>query len=155
MVDLPALRFNHLKKKRYKRKPFKPIDKSDLKELRMMNSLTIEQAANLLQVTPRTYSSWERGETRIPYSAYKLFRLLANGEFLSHAWEGWRVRGDTLYTPTGRAFKPHELFYLSNYMTMARYWLSEHKQIKSKAQVFDIRTKLSIVRNTQTNENQK
>jgi DNA-binding transcriptional regulator YiaG len=140
------------RKKKYKPKSFKPIDQSDFKDLRKMNSLTIEQAATMLHVTPRTVSSWERGATRIPYSAYKLFRLLANGEFLSGAWEGWRVRADTLYTPTGRAFKPHQLYYLSNYMTMAHYWLAESKQRQRKAQVVLLRPKLTIVTKATTDE---
>jgi len=112
-----------------------------------MNCLTIDQAADMLHVTPRTISSWEKGATRIPYSAYKLFRMLANGEFLSGAWEGWRVRADTLYTPSGRAFSPYHLYYLSNYMTMARYWLSESKQRRQRAQVVSIRPVLKIVGN--------
>jgi DNA-binding transcriptional regulator YiaG len=149
MVDIPARQTLSktvtLKKKRYKRKPNRHIDKDDFKSIRQMNCLTIEQTADLLHVTGRTVSSWERGVTRIPYSAFKLLRILANGELLSEAWEGWHIRGDTLYMPTGRAFNPYHLTYLSNYLTMAHYWLAERKQRPIRAQVVSIRPRLRLV----------
>lgn len=110
-----------------------------------MNALTIDQTAKLLQVTSRTIALWENGESRIPYSAFKLLRCLANGEFVSEVWKGWRVRGDTLYTPSGRAFKPYELYYLSNYMSMARYWLADCKSKLERRQVTIIRPRLRLV----------
>lgn len=110
-----------------------------------MNNLTIEQAAEMLHVTERTIAHWERGTVRIPYSAFKLLRILANGELLPEPWNGWHVRADTLYTPSGRAFKAHELSYLSNYMTMARYWLDECKRKLSGRQVTNIRPRLRLV----------
>lgn len=110
-----------------------------------MNNLTINQAAELLHVTPRTISSWESGHSRVPYSAFKLLRLLVNGELLSEAWKGWRVRGDTLYTPTGRAFTQYELNYLSHYITMARYWLEDCKRKTVSGQVVSIKPRLTIV----------
>lgn len=112
----------------------------------MINNLTINQAAEFLHVTSRTISSWESGDTRIPYPAFKLLRLLVNGELLSDAWKGWRVRGDTLYTPTGRAFKQHELNYLSHYITMARYWLQERKRKVEHTQEAEVsRPRLRLV----------
>ena len=51
----------------------------------------------MLQVTARTIMHWEEGKTRIPYSAFKLLRIRANGEFLDGAWNGWVIRGDTLW----------------------------------------------------------
>ena len=113
-----------------------------------MNALTIDQTATLLQVTSRTIALWENGESRIPYSAFKLLRCLANGEFVSDVWEGWRVRGDTLYTPSGRAFKPYELYYLSNYMSIARYWLADCKSKLDARQVFHFKPRLRLVTST-------
>lgn len=133
------------RKRKYRRKPYKPIDTTDFKDLRLMNSLTIEQAADMLHVTPRTVISWEKGRSRIPYSAYKLFRLMANGEFMSGKWEGWQMRGDTLYSPVGRAFQPHELYYLSHYIRMARYWMDDCLPSAMRARVYSIRPKLKLV----------
>lgn len=99
-----------------------------------MNKLTIEDVAKLLQVTSRTVAHWECGSTRIPYAAFKLLRMKANGEFLNQAWEGWTIRGDTLFSPTGRAFKPYELTFIENYFTMARYWLADCKEKMAKRQ---------------------
>lgn len=99
-----------------------------------MNNLTIDEVAKTLQVTSRTVAHWERGSARIPYAAYRLLRMKANGEFLNKAWEGWTVRGDALYSPTGRAFKPYELTYIANYFTMARYWLDDCNKKLAKRQ---------------------
>jgi DNA-binding XRE family transcriptional regulator len=67
--------------KRYKRKPFKPINCDDFKELRLMNRLSIQDTAKLLHVTSRTVSLWEAGSSRIPYAAFKLLRCLAMVRF--------------------------------------------------------------------------
>lgn len=115
-----------MKRKRYKRKPFKPIDNEQFMEIRLINRLTIADTAKLLQVTYRTVANWESGKARIPYSAFKLLRYIANGELLPDAWKGWKIRGDTLYSPVGRAFRQHELNYISNYFTMARYWQRDY-----------------------------
>lgn len=119
--------------KRYKRKPFKPINCDDFKELRLMNRLSIKDTAKLLHVTSRTISLWEAGSTRIPYAAFKLLRSLANGEILSDAWLGWKIRGDALWSPTGRAFRVYELIYLSHYFTMARFWLKDSELRRSQS----------------------
>lgn len=135
MDGIPARQnIESVKRKKYKRKPFKPIDREQFREVRMINRLTIEQTAKLLQVTSRTIAHWESGLTRIPYSAFKLLRCLANGELLPQAWKGWVIKGDTLWSPVGRPFRQHELAYLTNYMSMARFWQadyakrSEHRQ---------------------------
>lgn len=113
------------RKKRYKRKPFKPINRDDFRELRIMNRLSLQETAKLLRVTSRTVYSWEAGSARVPYAAFKLLRCLANGDIVSDAWAGWTISGDTLWSPTGRPFRAHELLYISYYFTMARYWLQD------------------------------
>lgn len=97
-------------------------------QIRKENLLSIEQAAKLLQVTSRTIAHWESGATRIPYSAFKLLRCLANGELLPDVWKGWTIKGDTLWSPVGRPFRQHELTYLSHYFTMARYWQADYER---------------------------
>jgi DNA-binding transcriptional regulator YiaG len=129
MVDLPSRQnCTQVKRKKYKRKPYKPIDREQFMQIRKENRLSIEQAAKLLQVTSRTIAHWESGVTRIPYSAFKLLRCLANGELLPDVWKGWTIKGDTLWSPVGRPFRQHELTYLANYFTMARYWQADYER---------------------------
>lgn len=137
-----------MSRKKYKRKPFKPIDRTQFREVRLLNKLSIEQAAKLLQVTSRTVAHWENGVTRIPYSAFKLLRCLVNGELVPSAWQGWTISGDTLWSPVGRGFKQHELTYLANYFTMARLWQSEHQkriQERQKSNVIALKPILTLV----------
>jgi transcriptional regulator with XRE-family HTH domain len=117
-----------VKRRKYKRKPYKPIDKEQFREIRIMNRLSIDDAAKLLQVTSRTIAHWECGSSRIPYSAFKLLRCLANGELLPIAWKGWIIKGDTLWSPVGRPFRQHELTFITNYFTMARYWQADYER---------------------------
>lgn len=70
--------------------------------------LTQPQAAELLGVSLRTVRNWESGRTRIPYAAYKLMRVLRGGEIPGDAWAGYRVHGDTLWTPEGRPIRAWE-----------------------------------------------
>jgi DNA-binding transcriptional regulator YiaG len=149
MVDLPS-RQNcaQVKRKKYKRKPYKPIDRERFMQIRKENRLSIEQAAKLLQVTGRTIAHWESGVTRIPYSAFKLLRCLANGELLPDIWNGWTIKGDTLWSPVGRPFRQHELTYLANYFTMARYWQADYERrsaARQAARIIDIRPPLRLV----------
>ncbi|MDP1766435.1 MAG: VC1465 family Xer recombination activation factor [Methylotenera sp.] len=137
-----------MKRKKYKRKPYKPIDREKFKEVRLMNRLSVEDAAKLLQVTSRTIAHWECGATRIPYSAFKLLRCLANGALLPSAWKGWVIKGDTLWSPVGRPFRQHELTYISHYFTMARYWQADYERRNTKrqaAQVIDFKPPLRLV----------
>ena len=72
--------------------------------------LTVPQTAKLLHVSVRTVHNWEAGTVRVPFTAYKLMRILRgvdlpNGcELLSNAWAGWRFQGDKLISPEGREF---------------------------------------------------
>lgn len=114
----------------------------------MLNRLSIDEAAKLLQVTSRTIAHWERGSTRIPYSAFKLLRCLANGELLPQAWKGWTIKGDTLWSPVGRPFRQHELTYLANYFTMARLWQADYARrvaIKQEPHVIALNPILTLV----------
>ena len=113
-----------------------------------MNRLSVYEVAKLLQVTSRTVANWESGASRIPYSAFKLLRYLANGALLPDAWKGWEIKGDTLWSPVGRPFRQHELTYLSHYFTMARYWQADYERRnapKQAAQIIDLKPRLRLV----------
>jgi transcriptional regulator with XRE-family HTH domain len=111
------------------------IDPEDFQMMRRQAGLTILSAAALLDVTARTIRNWEQGLTKIPYTAYRLLKIINGYVFTSKSWDGWFVRGDTLYSPTQRGFKPHELTYLSNYLWMARQWLVEREQSRNHSLV--------------------
>jgi transcriptional regulator with XRE-family HTH domain len=86
------------------------------KKLRQMYrslGLSREDAGKLLQITPRTLQNWESGRVRVPYSAYKLLRVLLGYELPHKAWEGFTVRGNVLYTPEGYAVPAHEFTWRS------------------------------------------
>jgi DNA-binding transcriptional regulator YiaG len=121
-------------RRRYKRKPSRPIDREKFREMRLIQGLSIEGTAQLLGVTPRTVMHWESGVNRIPYAPFKLLRILAWYELPSAPWKGWRIVGDTLYSPANRGFKPYELLYLSNYLTMARYWQADYARRSEQRQ---------------------
>ncbi len=123
-----------MKRRKYKRKPFKPIDKDQFREVRLNLRLTHDDVAKLLHVTARTVAHWECGFTRIPYAAFKLLRCLVNGELIPKDWDGWTIKGDILYSPIGRQFRAHQLVYLSNYFTMARFWQADYELRHSQKQ---------------------
>src|SRR3546814_9575726 len=72
--------------------------------MRLSCALSVGAAAKVLHVTARTLHNGEAGASRVPYAAYKLLRLLRGGELPGAAWKGWRLHGDTLYSPEGHAF---------------------------------------------------
>ena len=108
----------------------KYIDPEDFYLMRRRAGFNVDAVAVLLDVTERTVRNWEQGMTNIPYSAYRLLKLV-NGYVFTHAhWDGWFVCGDTLYSPSQRGFKPYELTYLSNYLWMARQWLNDREALR-------------------------
>lgn len=115
------------------------IDPEDFYLMRRRAGFTVDAAAIYLNVTARTIRNWEKGKTNIPYATYRLLKFVNGYVFTSSSWDGWFIRDDTLYSPTQRAFKPHELTYLSNYMWMARKWLQEHQESRRQSLVYAAR----------------
>lgn len=76
----------------------------------MYRQLGIDRAAaaQLLRVSERTLHNWESGKHEIPYSAYKLLRLLSFSEMPGKAWEGWHFAAGRLWSPEGYAFRPED-----------------------------------------------
>lgn len=58
--------------------------------------------AKNFHVTQRTLHNWETGQNDIPYTAYRLLRLLNRMELPGPSWAGWCFVGGTLYTPEQR-----------------------------------------------------
>ena len=80
------------------------IDPHDFADLRKQSGLTRAEAAEELNVTPRTIQNWETGGARIPWMAYRMLRILRGFALPCSAWEGWELRGHKLFSPSGRSF---------------------------------------------------
>jgi hypothetical protein len=83
--------------------------------------------AALLGVTERTVRNWEARRAKVPYSAFKLLRILSGYALPGAAWRGWSIRGDTLWSPTGRGFEAASMGYLSLVFAMAQQWQRERR----------------------------
>lgn len=85
--------------------------------------LTVEACADLLQVSSRTVRYWEKGQVRVPYSAFKLMRILRNQEIPHPNWKGWRWSADAVWNPAGQRFDRAGLEYLWLVFSGYRAWL--------------------------------
>jgi len=85
------------------------IDPRAFRELRAVCGLSVGEVAQLLRVTARSVRYWEAGQRRIPYCAFKLLRVVAHGDVGGRAWDGWRVVGGELWSPSGQSFRAWEL----------------------------------------------
>ncbi len=70
--------------------------------------LTVDGAAKLLHVTPRTIQYWISGRVRVPYAAYRLVRILRLFELPCPGWEGWHMPSGKQWSPEGHAFTPQD-----------------------------------------------
>ena len=95
------------------------VTASRFREARSVCCLSVPAAAKLLRVTERTLQNWEAGRVRVPYAAYKLMRVLRGHELAHPAWSGFRVVGDTLWTPEGHPFRPDHMTWWSLTCRMA------------------------------------
>ncbi len=56
----------------------------------------------MLRVSLRTLQNWLSGRHQVPYSVYKLLRLMRYMELPGQAWAGWHFSRGQLVTPEGR-----------------------------------------------------
>lgn len=118
-----------------KSKKRKYIDPEGFYIARKRAGLTMMKTADLLDVDIRTIRNWENGSTRIPYSAFRLMRMAGGYSLLGKEWDGWAVWEGKLFSPAGRAFEPHELQYVSHYISMARLFIKSGENINPKANI--------------------
>jgi len=102
----------------------------DFIRVRYTGHFTQKNVSDMLHVTLETIRNWEEGRASIPYSAFKLLKVLANYELPFEGWEGWCINRNLLWSPAGRSFEPHQLAYIGNYFTMARFWLAEREKMR-------------------------
>jgi hypothetical protein len=83
-------------------------------------ALTPELAGKMLHVHPRTVRYWISGKTTIPYSAYRLLRILTGAELGCNGCEGWHMHSGKLWSPEGFGFLPRESSWWSLLVRQAR-----------------------------------
>jgi transcriptional regulator with XRE-family HTH domain len=102
---------------------FTPIAPEAFKDTRHAAGMSLDDAAELLRVSTRTIRHWEKGRCRIPYPAFRLLRLRVGLAMPVDGWEGWSFgRDGTLWSPTGKAFRPEDMDYLALIFGQARLW---------------------------------
>ncbi len=92
-----------------------------------MAKLKPKDVASLLHVSLPTVNNWESGKSTIPYSAYKLLRVLTYFELPGKEWQGWSIGNGLLWAPSGRSFESYQLTYIGNMFSMARLWIAERE----------------------------
>ena len=90
--------------------------------------LSIDQTANMLHVTPRTVRYWISGRVNIPYTAYRLIRILGRYELPDPAWRGWIMHSGKLWSPEGHGFVPADSSWWSRLCSQARYWRESYQR---------------------------
>lgn len=90
--------------------------------------------AQLLRVSERTIHNWETGHHQVPYSAYKLVRLMTHQEFPDPAWAGWHLTAGVLYSPEGHGFKPKDSNWWSLLCRKAAMFNELYAKIYKKAE---------------------
>lgn len=81
------------------------------KETRIAAGFDRHQAAEYLGVSFRTIGHWETGKTRPSYAAFRLLRVLRNGQLgdLDPAWSGFVLRRGSIATPEDHTFTPGDM----------------------------------------------
>lgn len=97
-------------------------------------SLTHPEAAQLLHVSLRTLQNWLSARHEVPYSAYKLLRLMRYMELPGDAWRGWHFSAGQLITPEGRSISASEGAWWSLLVRQARGFVELHKKLQNSCQ---------------------
>lgn len=127
------------------KKPFLAPQSDDFKLARQVCLLTQKNVSEMLHVSLKTVKNWEEGRVAIPYSAFKVLKLLAHYELPQKQWEGWCINQGQLWSPAGRGFHPHELLYIGNYFAMARFWLRDREKIRFHRASLPLVPKLELI----------
>ncbi len=92
---------------------------------------TVDDVAQLLQVTPRTVQLWISGRVRLPFMAVKLIRLYLRYELPGDAWNGWVISAGRLYTPEGYELHPKDFTWWSLLVRKARAFHGLYDQLNA------------------------
>jgi len=117
-----------MRKRRYKRKPYKPVNYDTIRETRLLAGLTRQQVADMLRVSLRSVQYWERGLVHMPYAAFRLLRILTGYELPGKEWKNWMLLRNKLISPEGKTFTPGDLYPLNWTIDKARLWDKEYRR---------------------------
>lgn len=92
---------------------------SRFKATRLLCALSVAEAGKPFRVTSRTIHNSEAGRAMVPYAAFKLMRILRGFELPGHHWQGYRLSGDTLWSPEGKLFRAVDARWWSLTVAMA------------------------------------
>jgi len=107
------------------------IDPCRFQATRKSAALTLQACADLLCVAKRTVINWEKGRSRIPYSAFKLVRIMRHYE-LPEPWDGWRIYRGELWSPADQVFSLSGMGYLALVFQTARAYKTLARQVASR-----------------------
>jgi transcriptional regulator with XRE-family HTH domain len=96
--------------------------------------LTVDAVAKALHVTARTVRNWFSGRVQVPYSAYRLVRILGRFELPDPAWKGWLMHSGKLWSPEGHGFNPSD----SNWWGLLVRQAAMFRQIYDRQSLFDV-----------------
>src|SRR5690606_21563015 len=115
---------------RGRRRRFQRVCHEEFRNTRQAAGLTREQAADMLGVSLRTVGNWETGAARPSYAAFRLLRILRNGDLIDPAWSQFRLIRGRLVTPEEHTFEPHELTWQSLLVRLARGYGEARRQLR-------------------------
>ena len=100
---------------------------AQIREARGWAGYSRRELAGLLGVHPDTVANWETGRTQAPYRLRWHLALLLGEPLPGGFWQGWILRGDTLWSPANQGFKATDLSYLWLTFEMARLWKAQDR----------------------------
>ena len=96
---------------------------------------SLADVAQLLHVSPRTVHNWFSGACAVPYSSWRLIRILGRYELPDKSWAGWLMHSGKLWTPEGHPIEPRDGAWWSLLVRQARCFRStfqENTQLRAQ-----------------------
>jgi DNA-binding transcriptional regulator YiaG len=118
--------------RRKRRLPLQRVSADQFRETRRACGFSREDAAAFLGVSLRTVGHWETGKTRPLYAAFRLLRVMRNGDLVDPAWSEFKLIRGNLVTPENHSFAPHELVWLSLLVRRARAFSELRARLESQ-----------------------
>lgn len=94
----------------------------------------------MLHVTERTLHNWITGRHAVPYSAFKLVRVMCRLDIPFPGWEGWTFCAGHLYSPEGHRFSGKDSSWWSLLVRQARMFSplrQENAQLRQRIRTLE------------------